>query len=786
MKMFFKNVLRTILKNKFSYIGVILILSMGIMVYVTMAEYLDGMQAAADLYYERTNFADVFAVVEQMPETDVADLQAIEGVKEASGRLEGDVRWLTEDSSDSIVSIHLMGWEENAAVNRIYLWPEDSSPSGNEIYLSRAMAEAHGLEYGDTITVIAGGRLQDLVYSGDAAAPECMSIVPDSSVEAPDYTTYDMAAMEKGALEKLLGREHVVNHIGLTLQPGVTFSDVKYNIEAKLREYGLYDLSARKNNAGFYAVQSEIDSMRNIQKIIPTIFMAVSIFLLYVMLKKMIDKDRTLIGMMKAFGATNREIISVYIMQGFIIGLLGGILPIPAAEAAGNYLLVDDALYYNLPLLEDFTFSVGRIASGIGISVFSGVLSILIAMLDVLRINPADSMKSAVPGGFNIAIPPRLAAILNTRQKISLRSIFRTPLRNLIIAIAIAFPFSMIVVCSCFSEGIVDTLEGQYTLVETGDLKVTLAEFADKSRAEGAIRSLSGVTGGEAMAEYDIRITAGGRSGYSSLKVVEPNSECRKIMDNRGKFYEPPEDGILMNAHAARKLGIQAGDVIEINSFRLTGEKGKAGVPVLGLVEESSGGCCYISPDGLRRYFAVPEASNVLSLIVEDGAKAEVRQQLAGMKNVLFVSDNEQMAALMVEALSTLVVLMQGLAFFSVVAGAVMIYHIVNISIIERQNEFGTLMVLGMSSREIDEVVTFEQTINLVVGILLALPMIKFLSGAVVSAVETSGISFNINITPQYYLLAFAVILPVFAITIRSILRLIRRIVLTEVLKGRD
>jgi putative ABC transport system permease protein len=226
--------------------------------------------------------------------------------------------------------------------------------------------------------------------------------------------------------------------------------------------------------------------------------------------------------------------------------------------------------------------------------------------------------------------------------------------------------------------------------------------------------------------------------------------------------------------------------VIEINSFRLTGEKGKAGVPVLGLVEESSGGCCYISPDGLRRYFAVPEASNVLSLIVEDGAKDEVRQQLAGMKNVLFVSDNEQMAALMVEALSTLVVLMQGLAFFSVVAGAVMIYHIVNISIIERQNEFGTLMVLGMSSREIDEVVTFEQTINLVVGILLALPMIKFLSGAVVSAVETSGISFNINITPQYYLLAFTVILPVFAITIRSILRLIRRIVLTEVLKGRE
>ena len=51
---------------------------------------------------------------------------------------------------------------------------------------------------------------------------------------------------------------------------------------------------------------------------------------------------------------------------------------------------------------------------------------------------------------------------------------------------------------------------------------------------------------------------------------------------------------------------------------------------------------------------------------------------------------------------------------------------------------------------------------------------------------ETSGISFNINITPQYYLLAFAVILPVFAITIRSILRLIRRIVLTEVLKGRE
>ena len=42
--------------------------------------------------------------------------------------------------------------------------------------------------------------------------------------------------------------------------------------------------------------------------VIPVIFMAMSVFMLYIVLKKNIDNDRVLIGTMKAMGMKNIEL----------------------------------------------------------------------------------------------------------------------------------------------------------------------------------------------------------------------------------------------------------------------------------------------------------------------------------------------------------------------------------------------------------------------------------------------------------------------------------------------
>ena len=783
--MFFRNVWRTVLKNKFSYIGVVLIISMGVLVYVAMADYLGGMRDAAELYYQRTNFADVFAVVERMPESAVRELEEIEGVAEAFGRLEQDVRWIKEDDS-RIIAIHLMAWAADDSVNKLYLLPEGGGPAGDEIYLDPSMARAHGLQYGDQITVAVNGVMRSLRYQGDAFSPECMAMTPDSSIFAPDYAVYDMAAMEKGSLERLLGEKGMVNHIGLKLREGFTYSDVKYNVEQLLQKYGLSDICARKDNAGYYAVKSEIDTMSAFQDLIPPLFLGVSILLLYIMLKKIIDMDRIVIGTMKAFGGTNAELLRAYSLQGVAIGLLGGLLPLPAAEIAAEYLLEDDALYYNLPLLEPFSPSPAHLAAGVAISLGTTMLSILLAMLGVLRIKPAESMRVSPPSVSGVSLPKALAAILNTRQKIALRAIFRSPLRSFIIAIAVAFPFMVLAVVGEFSVSVIRDTLNQYAVKEKYDLKVTLPRMMDQSLVEASIKTLDNVESGEAVANHTSRITARNRSVYTGLQVLNPGSDCFRILDADGVFHEPDDSGLLVNALFAKKLNIKPGDVIEVSGAYLTGPDRTVRIPVLALVREYSGGGCYISPEGIERYFNVPPMSNIMLLRTAEGKEEDVRRQLSGMGNVLFVAESEELAMQSAEALSTLVVLMRGIAVFSVVAGAVMIYNIMSISMRERRTEFGTLMVLGISNAELTEIVVFEQVINFTVGILLGIPGVRLLTAAVESAFETSDMSYNLRVTPQFYLLAFVVVTAVVAVTVWRLLCAVRGIQLSDILKERE
>ena len=71
--------------------------------------------------------------------------------------------------------------------------------------------------------------------------------------------------------------------------------------------------------------------------------------MLYVVMRKILDQDRSLIGTMKAFGLTNKELITGYFKQSALVALvgasLGSLLAIPFEEFMyGMYLD-----FFNLP-----------------------------------------------------------------------------------------------------------------------------------------------------------------------------------------------------------------------------------------------------------------------------------------------------------------------------------------------------------------------------------------------------------------------------------------------------
>ena len=111
MKYFTLNVFRGSKKNLATYIGAVLIIALGIFICVSMLETVLNLSVQINQYYKDKKLGDVFVTVSAMPKSKLEKLKKIEGISEVSGVLSEEVRLLT-DETDSIVSVHLIGYED--------------------------------------------------------------------------------------------------------------------------------------------------------------------------------------------------------------------------------------------------------------------------------------------------------------------------------------------------------------------------------------------------------------------------------------------------------------------------------------------------------------------------------------------------------------------------------------------------------------------------------------------------------------------------------------------------
>ena len=785
MQQYFKNILRTIIQNKFSYIGAILIIAMGSLINVALSEFLINLDTEAKLYFEECHFADMFATVSGMPAEELSRLENIEGIDSVFGRLEGDVRLLPDDDQVKIITLHILAYSPDDSMNQITLSPVPSEIRDDEIFLSPKIAEIYGIEKGDKLQVIAGGKKYTLLCSGYSYSPEYMYFGADESMMTADNSVYDIASMSVSGLEKLLGHSNTVTSVGFRISQGYSYSDVYHNVEQVLEPYGLEDICQRKDQTAWNVIDEEVESFEQIINIIPTIFMAITIFMLYIIIKKIIEKDRILIGTMKAFGASDSEMLKVYLVQAVFIGLAGGLLFMIPAEFMGKYLFEDDMFFYNIPG-RIFKVHPGVWLRVIGIDMVTAVFAVFLGVMDVIRINPAESMRSQAPAGGDVHLPAFGDKLLNSRKKMGLMYVVRNRLRSFVIAVAIASSFALICVLPTYGIVTEKSIDDQFNKIEGYDLKVKLNDYIPYEEAENLVRNIEGVSEGEVIASYSVKLTGTNKYEYAPLMILNPNSELYRIMSYYEKYYEPREDGLIISHHLANKLHVQIGDIVELEGTGLTCLGQPVKMMIVDIVPDTFGVNCYLSGEGIERYFSMNRQGNILLLNIEKGRMDDVMSQIYKLKNISYVIDSNKSASDYLDMMAITILMLNFIAGFAIIAGVLIIYNVMGISIRERINEFGTMMVLGMNISEISEIVFFEQVINFIWGILLGLPMAEIFRQVMIYSTSTDEETLLLRITPNLYLFSFAICAGSLIISVVMNLRHLNKIQLTDVLKVRE
>jgi hypothetical protein len=161
----------------------------------------------------------------------------------------------------------------------------------DEVIVSETFAGANHLEVGSRIGAVLNGRRKDLTVVGLALSPEYVYDVSPAMV-FPDNRRFGVMWMNRTALEGAFDMKGAFNDVALRLARGASEDDVSQALDRLLAPYGGLAAYGRSEQASDRFLADELGEIEVTATYIPAIFLAVSAFLLYMLLARLVASAR--------------------------------------------------------------------------------------------------------------------------------------------------------------------------------------------------------------------------------------------------------------------------------------------------------------------------------------------------------------------------------------------------------------------------------------------------------------------------------------------------------------
>lgn len=746
---------RDIKGNYGAYLACISVLVIGLMLYVSFSLVLESLRSSQANYYREYNFADGFAQIVKGPAGLVEDLQDIGGVAQAIGRIVQDVM-VNRPSGEETTTLRLVSYNVSGQTLNRFKLEQGRLPSGEqkELVVSQAFLKANGYKLGDRIPLIILGREVKFTITGTARSPEYVYEIPNGQTLVADPKAFGVAFVPYGAIAPLLGMDGEINDVAFSLDKGTDFTGVKLPVTRMLEPYGLTRLYPRKDQLSYSMLAQEIEQLKGAATTTPVIFLLVAASIMYIVLRRMVEQQRGQIGILKAFGFSDWEIIRHYLGYAVLIGGTGGF----GGSLAGSWLSFGLAKlyqqYYNIPNLTG-KFSVVYLLAGTVLSLVFSLVAGYQGCKGVLVLHPSEAMRPPAPKAVGKTFLERVRLLwqmLSTQGKMAVRNVFRSKGRSVLAILGIASAFSMMVVSGASFDATRYLVNFQYERVERYDLKIGLNRYVDKTQGATDVKYVDGVREAEPFLEVPVTLSHKWLEKDIAVIGLPGKDSLYRLLDRDGSPVTLPSDGLVVSNQLAKVLDIKPGDKATIKP--LLGERKERQVTVRQVVPQYVGLGAYMEIDDLGRILQMPPVTSSLLVKVDPDKAAGVRKELRVGKNILIIQDKNKQKAQFEELMEKSKVSQYVLLFFSFITGFAIVYNVNIISLSERERELATLMVMGMTEKEIGRILVFEQALLGLAALILGVPLSYGMLAAIVNSSGTEIFNMPLTIEPGSFLVS--------------------------------
>ena len=738
-------------------------------------------------YYERYRFADVFAVLRRAPKSLVDQIREIPGVATVDARIAKlallDIPNFAEPATGQLISLPEIG---EPALNRLYLRLGRTPEPGRseEVVVNEAFAKAHGFKPGDRFSAILNGRKRELTIVGTALSPEYIFSVGPGDI-MPDDRRFAIIWMSEKALASAYDLEGAFSSVTIKLLRGASEREVITRLDSLLDRHGGQAAFGRKDQTSHAWLDHELDMLKNMSRTLPPIFLLVSAFLVNLTLNRFIALEREQIGLLKALGYRNVEIVSHYLKLVIVIVIVGIALGSTAGTWLGVYVTRLFGDYFRFPFLV-FAKSTDVYVIAAVLSVIAAAVGAIRALRDVVVLSPAISMQPPAPPRFQRVLPATFAIdkVVSQPTMIMLRNITRYPVRATFTMLGMALATAILVV-SLFTRGTMEQLiDVTYFLADRQDATVS---FIEKSPREVVMQvaRLPGVLAVEPYREVPVRIRNGSIERRVTISGRPRDADLNRIIDVDLHPVVLPDAGLAISAMLAQILGVHVGDFVEVDL--LEGQRRTVSLPVTALVEDYFGIKGMMDPETLARLMREAPAVTSVNVSLDQNRADRFYDAIKKMPTVSGLALQRASLANFRETVALLITTMASIytGLAAIIAFGV-VYNSARISLSERARELASLRVLGFTRAEVLRILLLE----LALLTLIAQPPGWAMGYGLAWIMKTNlaGELMRVRLVVEHstYVLASAIVITAAVLSALVVRRRVDRLDLVAVLKTRD
>ncbi len=521
---------------------------------------------------------------------------------------------------------------------------------------------------------------------------------------------------------------------------------------ADLEEPDTYVLT-REENIGYACYESDSSIIEGIAGVFPVFFFLVAALVCMTTMARMVEEQRTQIGVLKALGYGKGRIMGKYLFYsgsaaliGCLIGFFMGswLFPTVIWSAYGIMYQLGDFV-----ILLDWRLGAVSLAVSILCSMGTTFATCRYELTEVA----AQLMRPKAPKSGKRIFLERLPFLWNHLSflvKVSARNIFRYKQRFFMMVFGIGGCTALLLTGFGIKDSISSIIDDQYGEIQLNDLSVTFSDpYAQKDRTE--YEKIMEQTAEEYAVSFEesADLICNGLSESVTLVVPEKTEKMGAYLDLHTEEGEPvawPSGGeAVLTAKLAEKCGLRPGDEAVLrdeDGVSLT-------VTVSGISENYIYNYAYLSPETWKEQTGQDPEYQTAYVNVKEGqdiheASAAI-MNCDGVASVTAYEDMRTRFGSMMESLDYVVLVI------IVCAGAlafIVLYNLTNINITERLREIATIKVLGFYRNETAGYVFRENLILTGLGALAGLVMGKYLHSFVMAQIDIDMITFDVHIAP--------------------------------------